>query len=194
MKQKLTESQKIIKKYRKIWGDSPKSILKDYSYLLEKTKELDSLEAAQFDRIDLYEIILWKIARFPSISDSLIKRLRSIKQIKPENHREAKDILIELLKCKNIALPMASTILRFLNPTAFQIIDDRAFRIVMPKVKKYTAKPIPITDSYLQITTDLYFEYIDKLVILSSPEIPFEQADRIFYQLDKKLGNRIGEI
>lgn len=188
---KLSADQRIIKKYRRIWQDNPISILERYSYLPLKTKELDRMNIRDFNREKLYEIVLWKIARFPEIDDILIEDLKAVARIKHGNHRKAENILNELLKCKNIALPMASTILRFINPNTFQIIDDRTFRIVMPKRAKYPQKTKKISDKYLHNTSKTYFEYLDRLIILSCDNIPFNLSDRIFYQLDKELGNRL---
>lgn len=97
-----------------------------------------------------------------------------------------------MLKSPEIALPMASTILRFLNPSVFQIIDDRVYRIVRPKKPKYPAKPQKVNERYLTSSSEIYFEYLDELHKRSSAKLPFEKADRILYELDIKLGNKIG--
>ena len=115
-----------------------------------------------------------------------------VKEIKPNEHRKAKDVLYKMLRSPGIALPMASTILRFLNPSAFQIIDDRVYRVVHPGKAKYPAKPQKLNERYLKTSSKIYFDYLDALHKLSSPKLPFDKADRILYQLDIKLGNKIG--
>ena len=130
--------------------------------------------------------------RFPKIDNSLIEKLRSLSALKPTQHREAEELLKEMLSCHGIRLPMASTIFRFINPKVFQIIDDRVFR-VMKFNGKIPIKPQIITDSYLQRCCDIYFDYLDELQEICDEKLPFEETDRILYLLDIKLGNRIGD-
>ena len=108
-------------------------------------------------------------------------------------HRKASEVLRALLSSPGIALPMASTILRFLNPKTFQIIDDRVYRIINPGKAKYPAKPIKINERYLKTSESIYFDYLDELQKHSSEKLPFASADRILYQLDIILGNKIGD-
>ncbi|MCB1676005.1 MAG: hypothetical protein KDI01_06925 [Halioglobus sp.] len=88
---------------------------------------------------------------------------------------------------------MASTILRFLNPRVFQIIDDRAYRVLLPGREKYPTKPARITDGYVKKSVAIYFDYLNELWGIASDKLPFENADRILYQLDITLGNNIGK-
>ncbi|PJZ76318.1 hypothetical protein [Leptospira neocaledonica] len=185
--------ENIIKKYDYIWGDDPQSILANYSYQNETTKKLDNLDVSDFNRESLYEILLWKLDRSIDISTELIQELKYVTTIKEKEHFQVRGILEKLLRVSGIGLPMASTILRFLNPRVFQIIDDRVFRIVFPKGrKKYPAKPFPLNDKYIENSIEIYFEYLDILLLLCSQKLPFYMADRILYQLDIALGNRIG--
>jgi len=39
----------------------------------------------------------------------------------------------------------------------------------------------------------MYFDYLDELRKVASEKLPFELADRILYQLDIELGNKIGQ-
>ena len=181
----------IIEKYSDQWGNNPTGLLDEYSYHSELTDELDKLDAEGFNYEMLYKIVLWKLNRFPYITDELLNELKGIKNIKPKKHREAQNILEKLLKTRGIALPMASTILRFINPDTFQIIDDRAYRVLFHEKKKYPSKPQKITDRYINKSTETYFEYLDKIHEISSEKLPFDKADRILYQLDIKLGNKI---
>lgn len=82
---------------------------------------------------------------------------------------------------------MASTLLRFRNPFAFQIIDRHAYRAVYGE-----DYPLCVT-SGLRQKIDLYFEYLDHLVVLSrSRGVPFGQLDRILYVFDKELNGKVG--
>lgn len=183
----------FIKKHRNIWNDNPGILLQEYNYQKSLTNKLDNLCADDFHRQNLYEIILWKINRFPEINDSLIKEVSGLSKLTNNSHRKSEDILKKLLKCKGIALPMASSILRFINPHVFQIIDDRAYRVLLPGKEKYPSKPQKITEGYLNTSCKVYFEYLDEINLIVSDNLPFEHSDRILYQLDIKLGNKIGD-
>lgn len=183
----------FIKKHGNIWGDDPSSLLKEYDYHLELTNKLDNLSVENFNREALYEIVLWKLSRFPYVDDNLLQELKGIAEIKQKEHVKARSIIEKLLKSSGVRLPMASTILRFLNPNAFQIIDDRAYRVLFPGKPKYPSKPAKVTDDYVKTSIDLYFEYLDELHIVSSEKLPFNLSDRILYKLDILLGNNIGE-
>lgn len=182
----------LISEYKKVWGDNLKQLLEEYDYQKKLTEKLDTLGPKNLDIKTFYEIVLWKLNRFPSIEDNLLEELKTVKEIKPNEHRKAKDVLYKMLRSPGIALPMASTILRFLNPSAFQIIDDRVYRVVHPGKAKYPAKPQKLNERYLKTSSKIYFDYLDALHKLSSPKLPFDKADRILYQLDIKLGNKIG--
>jgi len=153
---------------------------------------LDALNPDDFDREILYEIVLWKLNRFPQIDDTLIDKLKNLSSLQPEQHREAESILKELLTCHGIRLPMASTILRFINPKVFQIIDDRVFRVLDLK-GSIPNKPQKINDKYLEKCCNIYFRYLDELHKICNDDLPFELSDRILYLLDIKLGNKIGD-
>jgi hypothetical protein len=183
----------LISKYKSIWGDDPMTLLKNYNYQRDLTLKLDSLKPEELDIKTFYEIVLWKLNRFPSIQDELLDEIRSVGTIKPKNHRDAEPVMHKMLKSQGIALPMASSILRFMNPSAFQIIDDRVYRVINPGKAKYPAKPQKVNERYLKTSTDIYFDYLDALHCISSAKLPFEMADRILYELDIKLGNKIGD-
>lgn len=183
---------KFIEEYSVIWGDNPASLLDEYNYHLELTKELDDLSPSEFNLETLYKLVLWKLSRFPYITEELLSRLKDVSEIQPKNHGEARELIKDLLRTSGIALPMASTILRFINPNTFQIIDDRAFRVLLPGEPKYSVKPPKISERYLNTSIDIYFKYLDKIHDISTESLPFANADRILYQLDIMLGNKIG--
>ncbi|PID75533.1 MAG: hypothetical protein CSB23_03050 [Deltaproteobacteria bacterium] len=182
----------FIKKYEEIWKDTPVSLLDNYNYHLKLTENLDNLKSDKFDFESLYKIVLWKLNRFPYIEQDLINRLKNVSTVQPQHHEECGDLIKDLLKTPGIALPISSTILRFLNPRTFQIIDDRTYRILFPGKTKYPSKGKKVTDSYLKKSVEIYFKYLDKIHEISSEKLPFEYADRILYLLDIKLGNKIG--
>jgi hypothetical protein len=182
----------FIEEYNDQWGNDPTRLLDEYDYHPKLTDELDKLDAEKLNREMLYKIILWKLSRFPYITDELVNELKGIKEIDPKEHRKAQDILRKLLRTRGIALPMASTILRFINPNAFQIIDDRAYRVLLTGEAKYPSKPQKTTDGYIDKSVEIYFKYLDRMHEVCSDKFPFDKADRILYQLDIKLGNKIG--
>jgi len=183
----------FIEDYSDQWGDNPAGLLDEYNYHPELTDELDQLDVESFNHEMLYKIVLWKVSRFPYITDELVNELKGIKQIAPKKHQEAGDILGKLLKTRGIALPMASTIFRFINPNAFQIIDTRTYRVLFPGKVKHPSKPQKITDGYINRSKEIYFRYLDRIHEVCSDKLPFDKADRILYQLDIKLGNKISK-
>ena len=189
---------KFIKKYDKKWKEDPKNLRENYEYQKCLTKKLDKLKPANFDREILYEIVLWKLNRFPCVDDELIEELIGVASIRPKAHRKngkAEEVLDKLLRCKGVALPMASTILRFLNPKTFQIIDERAYRIICPG-KKYPKKPGKVTDGYVKRSICIYFNYLDALHEvhkISPKKYPFDVLDRILYLIDKGQDNKLGQ-
>lgn len=182
----------FIEKYKHVWGDSPKQLMEEYNYQSELTDKLDNFNIEEFNREIFYEIVLWKLNRHPRIEDSLLNELKILSLLKPQHHRESLSILKKLLSCHGIRLPMASTIFRFLNPDVFQIIDDRAYRVLLPKCKMPT-KPKVINENYLSESCSIYFDYLDELHNVCNDMLPFKESDRILYFLDKKLGNKIGD-
>ncbi len=81
---------------------------------------------------------------------------------------------------------MASTILRFRNKNIYQIIDQRAYRFLKGKNLKLKAN--------IESQIELYLSYLKKLRgKCDELNIPFENADRIFYMLDKDLNRRSTE-
>lgn len=183
----------IVKKYEHIWGNDPCSLLADFGYQPELTQKLDALRPEDLTTEVLYEIVLWKLNRFPKLELGLIDSIKGVSTFRPKEHRKASAQLRLLLQCSGIGLPMASTILRFLNRNVFQIIDDRVYRIIHPGKAKFPAKPPEVNEQYLATSESIYFDYLDELHRQSCAQLPFAEADRILYLLDIKLGNKIGD-
>jgi len=85
-----------------------------------------------------------------------------------------------------VDLPMASTILRFINPFVFQIIDRHAYRAVYEK--KYPLYPYTPTERKIS----LYFDYIDQLIWhCEIKNLTFTTIDRLLYVFDKKNNGKL---
>src|SRR5229473_1483660 len=134
--------------------------LRKYKYQPDLTAKLDALEALQFTQALINEIVLWKINRFAKLGDELLRSIENIKKLHRGEHRDAESLIDSLLNVDGVGLPMASTLLRFRNPSAFQIIDQHAYRAV------YGSKfPIyPSMPRKKQI--GVYFDYLDELITL----------------------------
>ena len=102
------------------------------------------------------------------------------------DHREGSPILRSLLECHGVDLPMASTILRFQNPSAFQIIDRHAYRAVYDA--NYPLYPASATDRKVET----YESYLDELIQLCRDRsLDFEAIDRLLYQFDAEVNGRL---
>ena len=147
------------------------TLLNGYNYQRELTARLDALKPEDLDIQIFYEMVLWKLNRFPTISTGLLDELKEVGKVQPKQHRDVQSVLDKMLKSPGIRLPMASTILKFLNPAAFQIIDDRVYRIVRivypGKAKKYPAKPQKINNGYLTDSSVFltFYSYIKPPVV-----------------------------
>jgi len=153
----------------------------DYSYQTELTVKLDNINS-DFTQEIINEIVLWKVNRYSSLADKALSLLNQIKKTDTEINTElTKEILLQLLdkQQKGIRLAMASTILRFKNPFIYQIIDQRVFRFIYGFELKYSE-----TDLNKQVS--LYLDYLITLrQVCFDKNIKFENADRIFYSMDK---------
>lgn len=163
------------------WADDLTEFLKDYRYQPNLTAKLDALPTGPFDQELVNEIVLWKLNRYAPLEAGALTALNRIANIQPGNHRNAETELTLLLGQPGVDLPMASTLLRFRNPAAFQIIDVRAYRAV-------TGDDYPLySTSGVNRKVSVYFTYLDDLVALSQEKgIVFKDLDRILYVFDKQ--------
>lgn len=160
--------------------------LHNYRYQPDLTAKLDALEPLRFTQALINEIVLWKIDRFVQLNDELLRSIENVKELHRGEHRNAESVIDSLLVVHGVGLPMASTLLRFRNPSAFQIIDQHAYRAV------YGSKfPIyPSTPRTKQI--GIYFDYLDELITLcGQKKIKFETIDRVLYQFDKDINGEL---
>jgi thermostable 8-oxoguanine DNA glycosylase len=172
-------STKPLVKLKDIISDLPKLTEKaknEYIYQEKLTADLDKLDGP-LTYTNLLEIMLWKVNRYPQLEENTLNELNDLKM--NYSDEKAKIVLENLLKCKGIDLPVASTILRFTDPNKFQILDQRVFRFIYDDEELKT--PFNIKKK-----VELYFEYLAKLRhICKSYNIDFHTADRILYQIDK---------
>lgn len=162
------------------------TFLAQYSYQPELTEYLDSISDATIDQSLINEIVLWKVNRYVRINDDIAQNISELKILKAGEHRKSKNDLSALLELNGVDLPMASTILRFINPVVFQIIDRHAYRAVYEK--KY---PL-YTSSPKEKKLSVYFDYIDELIKLCDLKgLAFITIDRLLYIFDKKKNGKL---
>ena len=158
-----------------------------YDYNPDLTNELDNIKG-DFDEKIINKIALWKLNRYPRLTDDLIRRLNKIGN--DGGHKEEhKKLLIELLRCSGVQLPMASTFLRFKNPKLFQIIDKHVYRLL---TGNELSLPLSNSESNREKICQFYFRYLEDLEKKCKElEIPFEKADRILYKADKRINKDV---
>ena len=168
------------------YNGSLEEFLQKYNYQPELTSKLDDLGNEVITQEILNEIVLWKVDRYVKLNDNMMALYNQIKFITKGNHRESKDILKLLLNTHGVDLAMASTLLRFRNPEVFQIIDRHAYRAIYDQdYPLYAGSPI-------NNKLDLYYEYIDKLIILcEEKELDFKNIDRLLYIFDKEVNGKL---
>jgi thermostable 8-oxoguanine DNA glycosylase len=157
-----------------------------YKFQPKLTKRLDNLENTSIDQSLINEIVLWKVDRYVCLADENIEQLRKLKLLKAGEHEKGNDILKALLSVHGVDLPMASTILRFINPEVFQIIDRHAYRAVYgKKYPLYQATPA-------EKKISLYFDYLSDLIALCKVKgLAFTTIDRLLYIFDKKNNGKL---
>ena len=161
-----------------------------FNYQNNLTNKLDNVDH-DFDIKTLYEIVLWKVNRYVEFDEEILNLVNSLDPKKEIiDNSTTKLILKTLISKKGIQLPMASTILRFRNPNAYQIIDQRVFRIIYPdkklKISTY------FSDVNIEKQIELYLTYLKDLrIVCDKLNIPFEKSDRILYMADKRINKNI---
>lgn len=132
---------------------------------------------------DLRRISLWKLNRVLEIPDNILKKLQYLADLDEIDISDSfvKEILDDLVESKGVGYPMASTILKFIKPNVFPIIDVRAYRALTG------VKPDKHTYSY-----DGYIKYAKQLKVLSdSINKPFYEMDEQLYCFDKHHNKKI---
>jgi hypothetical protein len=160
----------------------------DFRYNPEETSELKSIfseirENETLSINDLRRVALWKIDRVLNIPQEIILALSNLaKQKDLDIHDEkTKKVISDLLQCDGVGLPMASTILKFLRPDIFPIIDIRSYRAIFGK-KIYSS----------QYSIEIYYNYIEEIYkIKEKTGLELERIDEQLYEYDKKYTGKI---
>lgn len=132
---------------------------------------------------DLRRISLWKLNRVLEVSEEVISNLQKIATA--ENITIETSLVTEtiknLTKSSGIGFPMASSILKFLRPDIFPIIDVRAYRALYGK---------KIGSS--QYSIERYIDYVKKInEIAEKKGIELKKVDEQLYCFDKKHNGKI---
>ncbi|QXP62346.1 hypothetical protein [Polaribacter sp. HaHaR_3_91] len=157
-----------------------------FDYQESLTKKLDS-NSTDFDQNTLNEIVLWKVNRYAEFDTDLISLINSVKRDETKiDTDKTKLILRRLLNTNGVQLAMASTILRYRNPSIYQIIDQRVYRIIYEnqelKLNTY------LSEKNLNYQIDLYLKYLTELrKVCSDLDIPFDKSDRILFMADRRV-------
>ncbi|MGK0391511.1 MAG: endonuclease III [Maribacter sp.] len=158
----------------------------EFKYQEELTKKLDA-DHSDFDQDRLNEIILWKVSKYARFSEEIISALNSMStDSEGIDSEKTRSVLKMLLETKGVGLPMASTILRFRNKNAYQIIDQRVYRIInegkILKLNNYRSK------RNREQEIELYINYLNDLrKVCLKLDISFSESDRVLFMADKRI-------
>lgn len=157
----------------------------NFSYNPEETKKLQSIMQNKNDISveDLRRIVLWKLDRVLDVSEETITYLQKIAtDTKLNIQSNLVSQTLELLTNSNgIGFPMASSILKFIRPDIFPIIDVRAYRALYGK-KIYST----------QYTVQKYLAYVEKVYQISDKlNIKLYKVDEQLYCFDKEHNGKI---
>ncbi len=157
----------------------------DFNYNTVETDELhQKLNGSTEVTInDLRRVSLWKSNRVLNVdSDTLacLNQLGSVSNLTLESPL-VKEVIERLVLSQGIGFPMASAVLKFINPNLFPIIDVRAYRALTGK------KPY-----YLSYTYDGYISYAVELHRLAQIlNRPLRDIDEQLYCFDKENNGKI---
>ena len=175
-------------------GD-PRKVLSKYSYdsgedIFNRLNHVKGFDKKELNDI-VNMIVLWKVNRMVSINENTMNELYALRNVKTvEDILKSEDftpLLSKLLKSKGIRLPMASTILHFLNPKVFTIFDQRAYRVIYKsdyKASTSVAINVALYKDYLSRCLEYYNTHLANL-------IDFEDVDKYLYQIDIEIGNTV---
>jgi thermostable 8-oxoguanine DNA glycosylase len=168
-------------------GDLSEFLVK-YKYQPNLTKRLDDSADVNLTEELLNEIVLWKVNRYVSLDGGQFRSVDALRTLKPGEHGKARSALEDLLDSHGVDLPMASTFLRFRNPSVFQIIDRHAYRALYGRdYKLYSQTP-------LKKKIDAYFAYLDDLRRLCDAKgLDFKTVDRVLYVFDKETNGSLSK-
>lgn len=144
-------------------------------------RELNFATNVSMDQIR--KVALWKYNRIISIDDSLLEKLGKLSEEKNLKITDpsVKEIVEEMVGSRGIGFPLASAVLKFLNPSVFPIIDVRAYRALTGKK--------PNSQSY---TYKKYIEYALALMnIAKATDKKLREIDEQLYCFDEIMNGKI---
>lgn len=156
-----------------------------FSYNDKETDELHSKlnGSTSVTEDDLRRISLWKLDRVLSVSEETLEILNQLSAKKSVGLKDklVKEVLEKLVISQGIGFPVASAILKFINPSVFPIIDIRAYRALTGK------KPYYGTYSYAK-----YIVYAEELTKISRDlDRPLREIDEQLYCFDLHHNGKI---
>ncbi len=162
---------------------------KNYNFQPVLTQDLDQYKG-EFTRDHFNRMVLWKVNRYVSISDEVLKCINEIEPEATERNDELTEKILDvLLRLHGVRLPMASTFLRFRNPKIYQIIDQRVYRFIYGEPLKL---PNSKSDKAVAKMIRVYNNYLQKLdEVCKNNDIPFELSDRWLYQADLRVNKGV---
>jgi hypothetical protein len=160
-----------------------------FEYNNDETTSLNKLANgnSQIDLELLRRIALWKFDRVLDVPNDTLEKLRAVATDRDlcVDSKETQLLIEELIGCRGVGLPMASTILKFLRPDVFPIIDVRAYRAL------YGTKPY-FSQSTNRKNIQRYLAYTAEVQSISrrlGP--PLRDIDEQLYEFDKKFNGAI---
>lgn len=177
----MPKAKKTYKKY----DSSTDKLNFTFSYNDKETAELHAKlnGSNSITEEDLRRVSLWKSDRVLSVTQDTLDVLNKLSASTNVNLGDdiVKEVLEKLVLSQGIGFPMASAILKFINPDVFPIIDVRAYRALTG------TKPYYGTYSY-----DKYIEYAKALTkIASATGRPLREIDEQLYCFDQKNNGAI---
>jgi len=177
----VPKAKKTYKKY----DSSTDKLNFTFSYNDKETAELHAKlnGSNSITEEDLRRVSLWKSDRVLSVTQDTLDVLNKLSASTNVNLGDdiVKEVLEKLVLSQGIGFPMASAILKFINPDVFPIIDVRAYRALTG------TKPYYGTYSY-----DKYIEYAKALTkIASATGRPLREIDEQLYCFDQKNNGAI---
>ena len=180
---------------------------------IEIRKKLDKLkDDGELNQEVINEIVLWKIGRYADVTkcSETLKKVEGLRGKKEYANEDIKQLIRTIFAISGLGrIAMASTLLRFVNPNLFQIIDQRMMRII------YGNKDNANNDIYefckhlqkdgnlagnndKESSVNFYVEkYLPKLheIYKANNDLQFHEIDRVLWQLDKdKNGKKMSEM
>jgi thermostable 8-oxoguanine DNA glycosylase len=139
--------------------------------------------AAAITANDLRQVSLWKSDRTLNVSDETLAKLAelSAKTNVTIDDPIVKEVLEMLMDSQGIGLPMASSIIKFINPNVFPIIDIRAYRALTGKKANQST-----------YTVGNYIAYTKRLTAIAAEwGRPLRDIDEQLYCFDKEYNKTI---